>query len=112
MSIKRPINRFWAERHLGLPRLKHLPSEYLKEHAYWGFFEDRVGVRLRHEVGVERMMWSTDFPHVVTRWPKSLQALESQMVGVPQEERWNMVAGNAIKFFRLDHTPDRKESKL
>jgi predicted TIM-barrel fold metal-dependent hydrolase len=58
------------------------------------------------------MMWSTDFPHVVTRWPKSLQALESQMAGVPQAERWNMVAGNAIKFFRLDHTPDRKESKL
>jgi len=106
------INRFWAERHLGLPRLKRLPSEYLKEHAHWGFFEDCVGVRLRHEVGVDRMMWSTDFPHVVTRWPKSLQALESQMAGVPQEERWNMVAGNAIKFFRLDHTPDRKESKV
>jgi predicted TIM-barrel fold metal-dependent hydrolase len=106
------INRFWAERHLGLPRLKRLPSECLKEHAHWGFFEDRVGVRLRHEVGVDRMMWSTDFPHVVTRWPKSLQALESQMAGVPQEERWNMVAGNAIKFFRLDHTADRQESKV
>src|SRR4029450_6776217 len=36
----------------------------------------------------------------------------SQMAGVPQEEQWNMVAGNAIKFFRLDHTPDRKESKV
>jgi len=58
------------------------------------------------------MMWSTDFPHVVTRWPKSLQGLESQMAGVPEEERWNMVAGNAIKFFRLDDTPDRKESKV
>ena len=27
------INRFWAERQLGLPKLKLLPSEYLKEHA-------------------------------------------------------------------------------
>jgi len=100
------INRFWAERQLGLPRLKRLPSEYLKEHAHWGFFEDRVGVRLRHQVGVDRMMWSTDFPHVVTRWPKSLQTLELQMAGVPQEERWKMVSGNAIKFFRLDHKAD------
>jgi predicted TIM-barrel fold metal-dependent hydrolase len=106
------INRFWAERCLGLPRLKHAPSQYLKEHAHWGFFEDRVGVRLRYEVGVDRMMWSTDFPHVVTRWPGSLRVLESQMAGVPQEERWNMVAGNAIKFFRLDHKPDNKESKV
>ena len=34
------------------------------------------------------------------------------MAGVPQEGQWNMVAGNAIKFFRLDHKPDRKESKV
>ena len=105
------INRFWAERQLGLPKLKRLPSEYLKEHAHWGFFEDHVGVKLRHEVGVDRMMWSTDFPHVVTRWPKSLKTLESQMAGVPEEERWKMVAGNAIKFFRLDHEADGHLSK-
>jgi predicted TIM-barrel fold metal-dependent hydrolase len=99
------VNRFWAERHLGLPRLKRLPSEYFREHAYWGFFEDHVGVRLRHEVGVDRMMWSTDFPHVVTRWPNSLKVMESQMAGVPADELRKMVAGNAIKFFRLDHEP-------
>jgi predicted TIM-barrel fold metal-dependent hydrolase len=97
------VNRVWAERQLGLPRLKRLPSEYLREHAYWGFFEDHVGVRLRHEVGVDRMMWSTDFPHVVTRWPHSLKVLESQMRAVPENEKWQMVAGNAVKFFRLDH---------
>jgi predicted TIM-barrel fold metal-dependent hydrolase len=100
------INRFWAERHLGLPKLKRRPSEYLKEHAYWGFFEDHIGVKLRHEVGVDRMMWSTDFPHVVTRWPKSIEMFNSQTVSVPEEEGWQMAAGNAIKFFRLDHKTD------
>jgi uncharacterized protein len=99
------INRFWAERQLGLPKLKRLPSEYLKEHAHWGFFEDHVGVRLRHEIGVERMMWSTDFPHVVSRWPKSLEKLEQQMAGVAEDERRQMVASNAIRFFGLDHKP-------
>jgi predicted TIM-barrel fold metal-dependent hydrolase len=99
-------NRFWAERHLGLPKLRRAPSEYLKEHAYWGFFEDRVGVRLRHEVGVDRMMWSTDFPHVVTRWPNSLKVLDEQMHGVPDSERRKMVAANAVRFFRLEHSPD------
>ena len=96
-------NRFWAERQLGLPRLKRLPSEYLKENAHWGFFEDRVGIKLRHEIGVDRIMWSTDFPHIVTRWPNSLKTLESQMTNVPEDERRKMVADNAIKFFHLDH---------
>jgi len=100
------INRFWAERHLGLPKLKRRPSEYLKEHAYWGFFEDHIGVRLRHDIGVDRMMWSTDFPHVVTRWPKSVEMFHSQTSGVPEDERWQMAAGNAIKFFHLDHDSD------
>ena len=105
MDHEYSINRFWAERHLGLPKLKRRPSEYLKEHAHWGFFEDHVGVKLRHEVGVDRMMWSTDFPHVVTRWPKSVAMFHSQTAGVPDDERWQMAAGNAIKFFRLDHQP-------
>ena len=96
------VNRHWAERSLGLPQLKRLPSEYLKENAHWGFFEDHVGVRLRHEIGVDRIMWSTDFPHIVTRWPNSLKVLESQMAGVPAEERQKMVAKNAIEFFRLE----------
>ena len=105
MDHEYSINRFWAERHLGLPKLKRRPSEYLKEHAHWGFFEDHIGVKLRHEVGVDRMMWSTDFPHVVTRWPKSVAMFHSQTAGVPDDERWQMAAGNAIKFFRLDHQP-------
>ena len=99
-------NRFWAERQMGLPRLKRLPSEYLKENAHWGFFEDRIGMKLRHEIGVDRIMWSTDFPHVVTRWPNSLKALDSQMTGVPADEKRKMVADNAIKFFHLDHSED------
>jgi len=98
------VNRFWAERCLGLPQLKRLPSEYLKENAYWGFFEDYIGVKLRHEIGVDRIMWSTDFPHIVTRWPNSLKVLESQMTGVPPNEKRIMVADNAINFFHLDHS--------
>jgi predicted TIM-barrel fold metal-dependent hydrolase len=105
------INRFWAERHLGLPKLKRRPSEYLKEHAYWGFFEDHVGVKLRHEVGVDRMMWSTDFPHVVTRWPNSVDMFRSRTAGVSEDERWQMAAGNAVKFFHLDHEGEPRMQK-
>lgn len=49
------------------------------------------------------MMWSTDFPHIVTRGPNSLKVLDSQMQGVPEDERRKMVAENAVKYFRLEH---------
>lgn len=96
-------NHFWAERYLGLPRLKQKPSDYLRTNAHWGFFEDRVGMKLRHEIGVDRIMWSTDFPHVVTRWPNSLKVLDEQTAGVPGDEKRKMAVENAVKFFQLDH---------
>ena len=96
------VNRFWAERRLGLKRLKKRPSEYLREHAYWGFFEDRAGIRQRYEIGVDRMLWSTDFPHLVTRWPHSREYFEMQTEGVPEDEKYLLAAGNAIRFFGLD----------
>ncbi len=101
MDQEYQTNRHWAERLLGLKPLSRLPSEYLSEHAYWGFFEDAIGVRLRHEIGISRVMWSTDFPHIVSRWPNSLKVMEAQMADVPEEEKYQMVAGNAIEFFHL-----------
>lgn len=102
MDHEYEVNRYWAERYLGLKPLKNRPSEYLKEHAYWGFFEDKAGVRQRYEIGVDRMLWSTDFPHVVTRWPHSRQYFEWQTEGVPEEEKQMLAAGNAVRFFGLD----------
>jgi predicted TIM-barrel fold metal-dependent hydrolase len=96
------VNCHWAEKLLGLPRLKKLPSDYLREHAHWGVFDDPIGIQLRHMVGIDKIMWSTDFPHIVTRWPKSLELVEEQFAGVPENERRAMLAGNAVKFFHLD----------
>ena len=96
------VNCSWAERLLGLPKLKKLPSEYLREHAHWGVFDDPIGIQLRHMVGVDKIMWSTDFPHIVTRWPKSRELVEEQFAGVPENEKRAILAGNAVKFFHLD----------
>ena len=63
---------------------------------------DRIGVEMRHHVGVDRIMWSTDFPHQESEWPRSREVLENMMLGVPEKERYQMVTGNCVEFFRLD----------
>ena len=35
----------WADKLLGLKPLDRMPSEYIKEHVYWGFLWNPVGVR-------------------------------------------------------------------
>ena len=91
----------WAERLLGFKPLSRPPSEYIREHCLWGFQFDRVGVELRHKIGVDMLMWGSDFPHQESDWPESLKIIDKNFAGVPDEEKYKMVCGNAVEFFRL-----------
>src|SRR5579884_1516976 len=93
----------WAEELFGCQPLRRgLPSEYLTEHFYWGIVHDRIGVEMRHHIGVNRIMWSTDFPHQESEWPRSREVLDRMMQGVTENERYQMVVGNCVEYFRLD----------
>jgi len=63
---------------------------------------DPLGVRLRHDTGVSQLMWGSDFAHAAGDWPHSRRVIEESFAGVPEEERYRMLAGNAVEFFRLD----------
>ena len=91
----------WAERHFGLRRLERPPSEYLREHVMWGFLNDRFGVRVRHEIGVDRVIWASDFPHSDSDWPRSREVIASIFDGVPAGEVERMTCSNAVSFFGL-----------
>jgi predicted TIM-barrel fold metal-dependent hydrolase len=95
-------SRFWIERSFGIEQLKRPPSEYIREHCWWGFTNDPIGVRMRHEVGIDRIMWGNDFPHSAGDWPHSRQLIESMCKGVPEDEMYKLLAGNAVKFFHLE----------
>ena len=92
----------WAMRELGVQPLKQNPSEYVKEHCLWGFFDDPEGVELIDKVGLDKVMWSTDFPHIESSWPKSRQLADEMFVGMSDDDRWQVTAGNAIEYFHLD----------
>ncbi len=64
--------------------------------------DDPIGVHLRHEVGIDQIMWGGDFPHVESEWPNSQKVLAERFAGVPEEEQHKMVVGYAIEFFRLN----------
>jgi len=91
----------WAQRLLDFRPLRRPPSEVIREHCLWGFQFDRVGVELRHHIGVDHILWGSDFPHQESDWPHSLTILEKNFIGVPEEEKYKMVCGNAVEFFHL-----------
>jgi len=86
----------------GLKYLERRPSEYLKDRNYWGFLHDPVGVRQRDCIGVDKLIWGTDFAHAASEWPNSIPIMEEDFSGVPQKEKHAMLVGNVVRYFRLD----------
>jgi predicted TIM-barrel fold metal-dependent hydrolase len=89
-----------AGSHYSFPGLKELPSTYFKRQMFLTFVGGS-GLDLRHDVGVENVMWSTDFPHPATTWPHSRQAVEKAFVDVPAPERELMLSANAARVYNL-----------
>jgi predicted TIM-barrel fold metal-dependent hydrolase len=71
------------------------PSHFIRNHMWFTYITDHYGLRNRHDVGVDRMMWSSDYPHVGSNWPNSWRVINAEMSGVPVEERELLLAGNA-----------------
>ena len=63
------------------------------------FIQDRVGVFNRETIGVENLMWSSDYPHTDSTWPKSRGSIDRVFAGVPEADRIKMTCTNAAKLY-------------
>jgi predicted TIM-barrel fold metal-dependent hydrolase len=57
-------------------KLKLLPSEYWRRQCKATFQYDRVGTKLIEEMGIETLMWGSDYPHPDGVWPESKKYIE------------------------------------
>jgi predicted TIM-barrel fold metal-dependent hydrolase len=65
------------------------------------FWYERSGIELRHEVGVDNIMWESDYPHTTSTYPNSWEYVERTLQGVPEDERTRMLYQNAMRVYRL-----------
>jgi predicted TIM-barrel fold metal-dependent hydrolase len=103
-------HRHWAARLLNFKPLVRRPSEYVREHIFFSVQHvERVAIELRHHMGVERIMFATDFPHIECDWPNTRPFAERLFAGVPEDEAFKIGAGNMLEYFRLADTPMGKK---
>jgi predicted TIM-barrel fold metal-dependent hydrolase len=80
-------------------KLARRPSEYMKERFPASYVTDAYAIDNRHAVGVERMLWSSDYPHITSDWPYSWKTINAAFADVPDDERHAILAGNAMRLF-------------
>ena len=59
-------------------------------------------VPLRERIGVDKIMWGSDFPHDEGTWPYTTEALRTAYAGLPYPEVAAMVGGNAARVYGFD----------
>jgi len=85
----------------GKAHLKLAPSEAWRRNYWASFMCDRFGVEVRHWIGVDRIMWSTDYPHGGHEWPSSRNQFDRLFRDVPDEEVKMIVHDNAARFYGI-----------
>ncbi len=88
-------NRYWCEIDLE----GRLPSELYRRNFKVGFIQDRYGVQNCDAVGVETMMWASDFPHHVNDFPHSKHVINEMSRGIEDWKRARMFGDNAADLY-------------
>ncbi len=79
--------------------LKQPPRDYIERHFHFGYMTDAFGLQNRQHVGAERILWSSDYPHISSDWPYSWKTIQASLAGVPPDERALILHGNAERLF-------------
>ena len=79
-----------------------LPSDYFHRNVFLGFQEDALGIRDRQIIGVDNLLWGSDYPHFESTFPKSQQILDEILVDCTEEEKAKIVGGNSARVYHLD----------
>ena len=79
------------------------PSGYFARNCYVGasFLSPQEG-RFRHAVGLERLMWGSDYPHLEGTWPNTMKALQETFGAYPEHEIREILGFNAVKAYGFD----------
>ncbi len=93
-----------------LPMFGHLrqslplkPSEYYERQCYVGAsYMDEGEWEARHELGVGRMIWGSDYPHIEGSWPHTLERLGKAFKDVPRDDVARMIGLNAAEVYGFD----------
>ena len=79
------------------------PREYWARHVSVGAtFMTRSEAETRYKIGVENLMWGSDYPHPETTFPHSKSALRMSFAGLPRDEVRLMVGENAVRLYHFD----------
>ena len=90
---------FWAK----LPdnQLAELPSWYVRRNVWLTYISDPVGLLHLDLTGTDRLMWSGDYPHGASTWPRSREVVAREHAGVKPDDVRKLVFDNCAELYGI-----------
>jgi predicted TIM-barrel fold metal-dependent hydrolase len=81
-----------------------LPSEVFREHFMTCFIADPIGIKLRHEIGIDNICWEMDYPHSDSLWPEAPEHLAAnfEAFDVADEDINKITHENAMRLYHFE----------
>ena len=92
------MHHLWTGQNFGTK----LPSEVFRERFLTCFISDPIGVKLRHDIGIDNIAWECDYPHSDSSWPAAPEELAEVTAGVPDDEVNKITYENACRWYQFD----------
>ena len=80
-------------------------SEYFQQNCYVGISQPRpldMAAALGDRVGIDRVMWGSDYPHDEGTFPYTLEHFRQVMTGLTPAQIQQILAGNAAELYGFD----------
>ncbi|MGI8926888.1 MAG: amidohydrolase family protein [Tepidiformaceae bacterium] len=99
--LNRLDHAFWRWGHR-YPEMKMPATEYWRRQVWCTWQDDIAGARTRDLIGVDTLMWASDYPHGDSTWPRSQEVIAENFAGIPEDEKRKMLRGNMAKVYGLE----------
>jgi predicted TIM-barrel fold metal-dependent hydrolase len=77
------------------------PSEYVRRQVRLTFFNDALGPLTMPFLGYDLLMWSSDYPHQNSTWPRSREVIARDLAHLGPDDREKVLSRNAAELHQL-----------
>lgn len=77
------------------------PSEYFKANVYASFIDDPIGLKNTDIIGADNYMWSNDYPHWESSWPRSREYIARNFRGISEVIQRQITWDNVQRLYNI-----------
>jgi len=92
----------WERRQLWRDGLETQPSEVFRRQIFADFWFETAGMEVRDFIGLDNLMWESDYPHITSTYPESRKWADRVLQGVPEDEQKKLRWENAARLYKLE----------